>query len=154
MILDLVVEEFETSIRCTEEFETTFKDLRPMSINRRQILAGAAATAAVAAMPVVAIGAVEAAPSGFVSKIAEERALGLTIAWSQAMKQAWEQSMGPVDEMFAELYPEEYRILQDYDCSKASPGMVALFEDGARERMPRNDESLIPVYVSSTQESA
>lgn len=125
-----------------------------MYINRRQLLAGAAATAAVAAMPAVAIGAVEATPSGFVSKIAEERALGLTIAWSQALKQAWELSMGPVDEIFVELYPAESWILQEHDCSKENPALVALFEDGARMRMPRNDESLIPVYDSSTQERA
>lgn len=118
-----------------------------MSISRRQILAGAAATAAVAAMPAVVIGAGEATPSGFISKIAEERALGLTIAWSQALKQAWELSIGPVDEIFADLFPAEFWMLQEHDCSKASPALTALFkasqaltalfEDGARERMPR-----------------
>jgi hypothetical protein len=114
-----------------------------MPITRRHLLAGAAA-AACAAMPAAA--AIEA--QGFdldrfieVAVAETDRLHPYTAAWSQAVKQAW-LSIGPVDEEFAELYPEEYRTLQASDCSKAHPGMVDLFSEGARIRIPR-----MPTYA-------
>ena len=61
-------------------------------ISRRHLLAGAAATAACADMP--AIEAVEMAP---VLEPITFPSHSTTMAWSQALKQAWELSIGPVD---------------------------------------------------------
>jgi hypothetical protein len=112
------------------------------ALTRRHLLAGAAATAACAAMPAAAAIAAQA-PDGepitpeFLEEAQIEASHRISLAWSQAVKQAWELSMGPVDEEFAELYAEEYRTLQTDDCSKAHAALVALFSEDARNRMPQ-----------------
>jgi hypothetical protein len=119
------------------------------TLTRRHLLAGAAATAACAAMPAaVAIEAHGFDLDRFIEVAVAEtgRLQPYTVAWTQAVKQAWQLSMGPVGEDFAELYPEEYRILQTEDCSKAHPGMVDLFSEGARNRIPREPADADVLY--------
>ena len=113
------------------------------SLTRRHLLAGATAAVAVAAMPAAAAAIAEhgfdASPitTEFLDGAQVEASRRISAAWAQAVQQAWELSMGPVDEEFAELYPEEYRTLQTEDCSKAHAALVALFSEEACNRMPK-----------------
>jgi hypothetical protein len=102
-------------------------------MNRRQLLAGAAATAAVAAMPAAAIEAASAITS-------------YDIAWAQSVHQAWTRTGGLFDAAFRDLFPKEAGIIDVAGFERE--GLKTLFRDLAEWAVAMTREGNIRLEIA------
>jgi hypothetical protein len=109
------------------------------ALSRRHVIAGAAATVAAAALPAVAVA--EAVGDDldigeFFEAANAEAHRRRSVAWAQAVRNAWLRYEGPIDHSFRTLFPYEMEILETENCERESP-LVAMFEEAAEEVMPQ-----------------
>jgi hypothetical protein len=123
------------------------------TLTRRHLLAGAAATAACAAMPAAAIAEQGMDVDRFLDfAVAEAKRLHpgvgqmmsaaearYNLAWAQAVRSAWLGSGGHTDDIFRQLFPAQAAILDaagNPDGEPSQSALALLFADIADASMP------------------